>query len=186
MSITPDLHPDDAAHRLWLFAELRRLREETGLSKAAVGARMGLSADSIRRVECLPDPNTLLMTVQRHARSVDHIAIPTLHGIQLPPVTAYSRVLEHLTYSMKPELADAAFRALMIDRLSEARRARRPKLSTKAFALLSGLKQGALFHLESQTHEALVSSYQRYARGLGGWMTVELQPLELVAVGMAA
>lgn len=174
MTITPDLHPGDAAHRRDLVAELRALRIDACLSYADVASASYVHRTTGGHFE-RDEQCHHIVTVQRYTRAVGHVADLVLHGI-VAPATANVRTYAAVAASSRdPEAVDAATRSLCIARLTAARRS--CGLTRTALGTRMGITGDAVHRIEAERYEPLLSTYQRYARALGGWLTVELRPV---------
>ncbi len=177
MARTPDPHPDDRAARLALIAQLRTIREQAGLSRTDLAQHLGITYATIAQRET-KGGNQLIHTTQAHARAlgVRVVMTPQLDpGLPEHPTTAVLRAMAD--GDPDPGMADSYHRSVVLHTMVAHRRWL--CVSARAFAERLGLARGAggLSEMEAETHPPLLSTYQRYARALGGWLELDLQPL---------
>lgn len=181
-----DINPGDRQHRRNLQAKLRELRTYHGITQPDLGAELSLTHWAISRFE-LMEPNPQILTIQRYARAIDHRARLDLHD--LPDVTGDPAVdlFTRRTKSSDPAAADDAARSLVLAQFLAARA--ELGISQKSAAEAMGCHPSSLCAIERGETQPLLSTYQRYARALGGKLTVAVVPaptVDRVAVDKAA
>lgn len=166
-----DLDPEDLAARLDVRDELKALRIAAGISQFALQNALGWSHGDANRRETYPLANYTLPVAITWANAFDHSF--TLTPVNIPNYrdTAAARLLQSLG-------GDVYAAAAVIDRMVTARRT----TSTQAqMARRLDVHCAAVSRLERDGGDtALVSSWQKYARAMGGRLNLTLTPFDAV------
>ena len=166
MRTPPDLHPDDAAVRQALRDMLVELRQRAGLTQRDLADRCGVGKSLVAQWE-LAD-GWMVSSLQRWALGLGYRLVLRPDGLPYTDVSV-----------MRPvdETAAAEWdRLALLDALRSARE--ELGVSTAALADALGVTGGAVRQLEAG-RDLLLASAQRYCRGLGGVLAVEVEPLPL-------
>lgn len=177
MTRTVDIEPGDRYHREHLAAKLTQLRVAEGHTQAQLAELMYLERTAVSRFE--RGTNPLIGTVQRYARTLNHIA--RLRTAGLPDVSDDVEVAlwRNLAANTDPAKADRAARAALLAELVAARHAL--GISQRDQAAVMRCDPTSVCEIERGDNEALLSTYQRYARALGGRAFVRLDPVLTVS-----
>src|SRR5690242_15860918 len=172
-----DLHPDDAAARVALNRQLYTIRVQAGISRADLAAAAGTTRDAITSRENMKHPNPLIRTIQLQAGCLGHRLVmrPVLTPVlpEHPTVTALRAMADG---DPDPDRADDYHRSVVLHTMVAHRR----WLCTSARQLAERFvgRRGAdcLSELENEHRPPQLSTYQRYARALGGRLELTLEP----------
>lgn len=172
----PDLDERDFTNRLRLRDRLRDIRDGAGLSGRAVSASAGLNHRAVHEAE-----STLqwsVSRVQRWARALEHRFVMTIEGLTLPDdddLTAQLlRVATPYGYFDEDQLH---VRAVVNDL---ARIHRGQGLSNYALAKRIRCSNRAIARWTEKPDRCLLKTVQRYCRGLGGSLALEVAPAAVV------
>ncbi len=172
-----DLHPDDTAARITLRHQLRDLRRQLGVHVDDLADACGTTFKAIYLFEQRGN-NPLAATVQRYAGGLGHQIVmrPMLTPeLREHPDAAALAALAAATHN--PALADAYQRSAVLTNLVAHRRWL--NMSARDIAERCGLHRagGWISQFENDQKPALLATYQRYTRALGGHLNLDLQPL---------
>ncbi len=171
-----DLHPADMDVRLAVIRDLANLRRSAGMSRAELGRRIGCTGEAVALAEkTAADPR--VDRLQRTARGLNHRLTLTARfdpdlGANDPTVALFRRYAHH---HPDPDTADEHHRSELLAHLTAQRR--QLGLTARHVSRHIGRSESLISTLEQDAKPALLSSYQRYARGLGGHLAIDLQPL---------
>ncbi len=169
-----DLCDDDVAARLKLIRDLAAIRVAAGLSGRDLGGRLGVTGGAIHHLERTTNP--WVGTVQRYARSLNHVATFELRGLADPGDPAATLWRDMAAAARDHGGADTYRRAALVATLAAARRA--ANLLQVDVAARLGVSHVSVSQLERcGRDDHAVAMVQRYARAIGGWLHLELQPL---------
>jgi transcriptional regulator with XRE-family HTH domain len=170
-----DIHPDDLAARLELRAELVGLRRHAALSQRELAEALGVHPGTVSHFEVQTAANSLTTTFARYAAKFGRELRIVPVGVSVE--TATSRNLAAMAAG-ESDLVQA--HRYDIARIAEEMVACR--LSRRVLARDVGARMGrndsAISNIERGTRsEQQLSSWQRYARALGGRLDVSLVSL---------
>lgn len=169
-----DLHPTDTANRLRLIQHLADLRRAHGLRINDIGERLGLGSNVIGQFENRTNPK--ISTVQRVAHALSHrllllVDAPPGFGLEDPCGRVYAALAEA---TGSAERRHEAQRSQTLARLVAGRRWLDYDQVTLAQHM--GCSPSAVQQIEQDRKDPILSTYQRYARALGGVLLLTLQP----------
>jgi transcriptional regulator with XRE-family HTH domain len=171
-------YPADIASRRALAQRLRQIRVDLGMTQLDVAEDIGVSESVISKAESFQIQDSIVANVQRHARGLDRAIRFRLLRLDASDLPEYP----HLS----PSEADARHRTDLLRQLADVRRAR--SLSQADVAARMGLYVTAVGKIEATDRELLLSTYQRYARALGGRLGIRVVPaptVDEVAISLA-
>lgn len=170
MPPAPDLHPDDLLARVELRAQLRELRETFDLSQRQVTRLAGFGyVEAVRDLE--QKTSWEAWRVQQWARGLGRRLRLSVEGVELAPDDTQSLVLRATTAFGGFDEDQLHLRTLAAD----LRRTRCHLGFTQAgFARRCRVSDGAIREFEGNPLQSWLRTYQRYARGLGGWLGLDL------------
>lgn len=176
MAHTPDLNPGDLQARRHLMRRLRTLRTELGIQQDEVAAAMWVTEKAVSRFELRDPPNPRLNNIQRYARALSHTATFRLEGLPTVDLDTRSKQI-HTTADLAtdPERIDLAERKLILAQL----RATRRHLGLTGIDVQK-IMGGNIRVVENYYYEPNLATYQRYARALGGRLTVRIKQADIV------
>lgn len=173
-----DLHPDDTATRRVVLVALRRARTEAGVSRTQLAEAVGSTPAAVAMRERPSVDNPRLEALQVTAEALERrlVLTPRL------PVTLPEHPEVSALWAMAAGVADppsrfafersAVLRSMVVYR-------RWVGIGGPRFAqVFCGGTTGSLSQFELERKSPLLSSFQRYARALGGRLDVVLQPLQ--------
>lgn len=171
-----DIDPADLAARVELRTQLHGLRKDMDLSGENVARLCGFgNLGAVRSLE--RRTNWEVWRLQRWARGLDRMLRLHIIGLTLPDDDITSMVLRATTAFGARDEDDLHLRIVAHDLI----RTRKAMFSRPEMASRCGVTEGAVRDWEAQPQSSVVRLYQRYARALGGTVTLELQPV-VVAV----
>jgi transcriptional regulator with XRE-family HTH domain len=172
-----DLHPADGEARRALREQLRHARLNLNIPTSHVANALGITRGAVTNYE-LTAENPSTATLQRYARAIQHRLVITAHltpDLPVHPATANLQAMAANTED--PTTADMYSRSALLTHLIAHRRWL--GLSGEDIAVRSGMarKGGAVSEFEADLKDAKLGTYQRYARALGGWLEMALEPV---------
>jgi transcriptional regulator with XRE-family HTH domain len=175
----PDLHPDDLAARIELTNTLKDLRRLQGLGLRPYAAILGTSFSRVHTIETDPTPNPSLLSLERRADALGHYLIVNMVGLPVidDPITA---ILAAARQPTTPDDRAETTAAVLGARLNHARVGLGISVDTLAERL--GISASAITKQHVAGPEARLATWQRYARGLGGSLNVQLAQLQIAQV----
>lgn len=171
-------HPNDIASRRELARQLRRVRERLGMTQLDVAEDLGVVKSAVQKMESATGRDAVIATVQRHGRALDHAVRFRLLDLDAAELPSYP----HLT----PADADSRHRVDIRTQLVDVRHAL--GMSQAVVAQGMGVWYQAVHQVESGVSEPLLSTFQRYARALGGRLVARVVPapaVDQVAIDLA-
>ncbi|WP_433731107.1 hypothetical protein ACQP2Y_21835 [Actinoplanes sp. CA-051413] len=171
----PDLDEQDFINRLRLRDDLRDLRRSAGLSCRAVSFAAGLNHRAIHEAE-----STLqwsVARVQRWARALDRRFTMTIVGLSLPDDDDFEAELLRLATPFGGADADHLHVRAVVNDLRRIHWAQ--GLSNQALAKKIGGSNRAIARWAEKPHACYLKTLQRYARGLGGSLALEVVPVNV-------
>ena len=178
MTRNHDLHPDDTEARIRLRNQLRNLRRSTGVTVHALAEACATTPAAIYLYE-QRGHNPLCASVQRHARHLGRrLQLHPVFDPALPdhPDAATFTALADATTNL--DLAARHEQAALMANLVAYRRWYGLTARDLADRLNVVRGSGSVSAIESGTKPAHLSTYQRYARALGGRLDLHLQPID--------
>lgn len=171
-----DLDPADGQHRADLFATITRFRRRRGITQRQAAHIMGAGIHTVTRFDQGLVRNPAVELVQRHCQTIGHVLGIALHD--LPDVAGSPAVQvwhDLAARADRREDADRYDRTAMVAALVAARET----LGVTQYEVSRRLAvyQSATCQFEREIRSALLGSYQRYARALGGHATFTLNPI---------
>lgn len=170
-----DLHPDDAEARIKLRLTLRDLRRQQHLTVEHVADQTGSTIAAVYLFE-QRDSQLLIARAQRHARGVNHRLV--LHPVLPHTLPAHPTEAAFTAAAVNGgDLDDDYHRSAVLTHLVAYRRWL--GLSARDIAERCGNDRAgsSTSLLEADTKPALLASYQRYARALGGRLELDIEAL---------
>jgi transcriptional regulator with XRE-family HTH domain len=177
MMARPVSHPDDIAARDHIRRRLRALRRDLGVRVEDLADAAGVTTDAIYLYEQRAT-NPLTGTVQRHAGGLNHRLVMRLAATPALPTHPYAvNLLAMAAATSDGATADAHQRAALLADLVAYRRWL--GLTAREITERCGCSRDGTWasQLEAGRKQALLGSYQRYARALGGHLHLDLEPL---------
>ncbi len=170
-----ELHPDDLKVRRNLFRQIRHLRVQAGMSQVAVARAIGVADQAVARYErCRHDP--LVARLQQHFRAIGwRLVLTPKFDPQPDPSPTQLLFTEYAQHDPDPDQADMWHRSATLHHLI----ARRHALgwSARHVSRLLTRSESLISTLEQDIKPQQLSSFQRYARALGGQLDCNLQLL---------
>lgn len=182
----PDIHPDDEAARRQLQADYTAARNAARMSHADVGAKLNISSSGAANFQNDNRADPMAATVQRYARAIGCQFTLRLEGLEHlgePPHDATSKMLDALADRGDPQRADELhlwrFVALLVRTRNQL------KLRQVDIAAALGCSPSAVKQIELDGKSPRLSTLMRYARALGGRVTLHLDPVNHVQADAA-
>jgi len=170
-----DLHPDDHAARVALRDHLRDLRHAHGLSQRQYADLLGVTQGAVGSFEGCPRANMMIASTQRRARVLNHRLTLTIAGLPGVPPTPETANAWALSEDPNPDIADTFYRIAIISHLRTIRLWSETTLQQLADRM--GCRESAVSMAERGQDNPALSTYQRFARALGGRLDLSLQPV---------
>lgn len=168
-----DVYPDDLQARHTVLAALRTLRHAQHMSMADVAEQLGVNEKAVHLNEKkLHDPR--IARLQAHLRALNHrLRMRPIFDPDLP-ADRTTALFAHLADAEPDSVhADSHHRSAVLRHLV----ARRRWLDLTAQQVSASIDRSPslISRIEMETKEPMLSSYQRYARALGGWLRLDLE-----------
>lgn len=173
MTAKPRHRPEyigDIRHRRWLLAKLRQIRLDLGVTLANIGDELHVTPDAVSHWEQRATVTPYILSVQQYARAIDHAAVLQIIGLDVPVLP--------LDPHRPAKQADAAHRDAVFNQLLDIRKTL--GLTQRVLGARMGITSSSVYHFEEGEHEPRLSSYQRYARALGGRLVVRVRRAPVV------
>lgn len=171
--MTGDMHPDDRAHVEAVVAEIHGHRRRLNLTVADCAERVGLNRNSIRAAET--ETNRRTGTLQQYAYAVDMRLVFHLDGLPHVEDPAAATLTRTARQASDWRRRHSFERAALGAQLGAVRR----HLGLTQKDMLAAAERGGSFISDLEQHSAddpVLSSYQRYARALGGMLRMRVLP----------
>lgn len=180
-----DLHPDDLAARLDLRNQLIRLREDAGHSQHTYADLLGITQRAVHDSEISPTANYHAHTAQARVRALGHRLRLTPTGLpDLPPTPTVANLERLGAASATDQQEDQLHVVAVATHLATVRRWQ--GIPQADLGRIIGCTESAISQAERGVTQPLLSTLQRLARGLGGWLALDLQPVTDQAATEAA
>jgi transcriptional regulator with XRE-family HTH domain len=168
-----DLHADDTAARAALRELMVRLRQDAGLTQPDLASRLGITRSSVNDMERAT--SWAVRRVQAWCRALNHQLVLSVDGIAVP---ARPDLWAEL-YTVAAAPSDAGRDRLhLLATVHDLIRAREALGWTgEELARRAGVHGRAIRQWEDSPDGSMVSSVQRYARALGGALTLTVVPV---------
>lgn len=163
-------HPIDTRSRRKLVTDLRTTRRRLGLRQIDVAEDLHVTLNAVARFEQAVNGDPYLPTAQRYARAVGHAVRFRLCHLDVTELPAYPH--------LPPHEQDARHRSDLRTQLVATRRALR--LTHPEVGERMGVSASAVSKMETAAREACLSTFQRYARALGGYLQMRVTPAPAV------
>lgn len=171
MRTPDDLHPDDQTARTVLLAQLVATRKHRGLTcrdlDAALGVGAGNASSFERRI------TWEARTVQRYARALGLRLNLHLHRLPVPGDADVMDALYQAADTSTPHLADRTHLRTVCNNLV---RVRRHHVSAAEMGRRLAVHAHTVYWWEANPDGSSILAAQRYARALGGHLTLTLTP----------
>lgn len=168
MRALPDLHPDDLAMRVMIRDLLIHYRTRDGIGQRELAKRMGLTQGAVSKFE--RGTSWLVSSLQRRAGVHDRRLVVRLVGLPEPPDEVLALAAMRPT---DPVRAEAWDRAAVAAELAAARNTL--GVTQEQVGEVLGCGKRAVAYIEGDDKDALLVSWQRYCRALGGALWVGLE-----------
>lgn len=171
-------HPSDHAVRNDLGEQLRTLRRDLGFTAAEVGERLLLGESAVFTFEKRMHINPTIRNVQRYARALDRTIRLQLRELDMPRL--------RVGYHADAEAADRSHRLALLNQMLDVRE--RDGITQARIGAHMGIGFNGVSSIEGFFSEPRLTTYQRYARALGGWLSahvVDAAPPDEVAIRRA-
>lgn len=173
----PDLDPQDHHNRAMVRDQLKHIRVARCGSVRQVRAVSAAAGHGTRFVEdCESTTQWSIRRVQAWARILDHRFRMTITGLDVPPADLHHELLR-LAVPFGGLDEDALHILTVIDDLARYRIARGVGYNEAGRRI--GVDGSAVRGWEDFPGRVLLKTAQRYARGLGGSLTLEVVPVNV-------
>lgn len=163
-------HPADIEARRALTTDLRNIRRQLGITQVDVAYELGVTQPTVHGIERCCSNDLHVHVVQNYARTLERAVRLRLCGLGEPRLPRYP----HLSAADE----DARHRADMLQQMVGVRR--RLGVTQKDLGARMGITFYSVSDIERGGHRPALSTYQRYARALGGRLVLRIAEAPVV------
>jgi DNA-binding XRE family transcriptional regulator len=173
MILRPELHDDDPLNRERLLQQLRQVRREMGLGPGLFADGLGVTKTMFNHIET--HTAWQVRRVQAWARLLDHRLRMTITGLVVPGDNDPTAAILAATTTFGAFDEDQQHLFTVVNDLTRIRR--HLGWGYQRMGQQMGVTDNAARAWERDHAATLVKMVQRYARGLGGALLLELEPV---------